>query len=80
MPNKTPLALHQITALARGLVSMFDGKRPFLPSDKENIETLVRAIPDLVREIHDLHENSTRLSEEHLALIVKIEKIEAIMK
>lgn len=54
MPNKTPLALHQIDGLALGLVPMFDGKRPMFPSDKENIETLIRAIPDLVREIHEL--------------------------
>ena len=53
MPNETPLALHQIDGLARGLLPMFDGQRPFFPSDKQNIETLVRAIPDLVREIHE---------------------------
>ena len=55
MPNKpAPLALHQIDGLARSLLPMFDGTRPFFPSDKANIETLVRAIPDLVREILDL--------------------------
>lgn len=55
MPNKpAPLALHQIDGLARSLLPMFDGTRPMMPSDKANIETLVRAIPDLVREILDL--------------------------
>lgn len=55
MPNNpSTLALHQIDGLARALVPLFDGTRPMSPSDKQNIETLIRAIPGLVREILDL--------------------------
>lgn len=76
MPNNpAPLALHQIDGLARALVPLFDGTRPMSPSDKQNIEVLIRAIPGLVREILDLtvdveHANDAPLTTEEAARVV----------